>query len=64
MISTSGPLAGLRAVDVSGAVGTYVGRMLADLGVEVLRVRHPWDDFNLWPRQRRIFFEAWRRSSA
>ena len=35
----SGPLSGLRAVEIGGGVGgAWCGRMLADLGVEVLRV--------------------------
>lgn len=63
MISTSGPLTGLRAVDITGALGSYVGRMLADLGVEVLRVRHISDDYTLWAKQRRIFFEAGKQPS-
>ena len=35
----SAPLAGLRAVEIGGGVGgAWCGRMLADLGMEVLRV--------------------------
>ncbi|MDF2233634.1 CoA transferase [Albimonas sp. CAU 1670] len=35
----AGPLAGIRAVEIGGGVGgAWCGRMLADLGVEVLRV--------------------------
>ncbi len=35
------PLAGLRALDLTGALGWLCGRVLADLGVEVVKVEPP-----------------------
>jgi benzylsuccinate CoA-transferase BbsE subunit len=58
MTSSSGPLHGLRVLDISGAVGAYVGRLFADLGAEVIRVPHPLDDVQDWPQHRRLFLEA------
>lgn len=58
MTTSSGPLKGLRVLDISGAVGAYVGRLFADLGAEVTRVAHPLDNVHDWPRHRRIFLEA------
>src|SRR5213593_3801661 len=38
------PLAGLRALDLTDALGYLCGRLLADLGVEVLKVEPPGGD--------------------
>src|SRR5262249_42833685 len=38
------PLAGLRALDLSDALGHFCGRVLADLGVEVIKVEPPGGD--------------------
>lgn len=38
---TTGPLAGFRVVDLSDARGAMCGRVLADLGAEVIRVEPP-----------------------
>ena len=41
-----GPLAGVRVVDLGvGVAGPFAGRMLADLGAEVIRVDAPHDTF-------------------
>ncbi|KAB2977552.1 CoA transferase [Streptomyces sp. SS1-1] len=37
-INSPGPLEGLRVVDLSTSLGTYTGRLLADLGADVIRV--------------------------
>lgn len=63
MTTSSGPLNGLRVLDITGAVGAYVGRLFADLGAEVIRAPHPLDDVQDWPRHRRIFLEAGKLSS-
>ncbi|MEX2229992.1 MAG: CoA transferase [Dehalococcoidia bacterium] len=39
-----GPLAGLRALDLAGEPGLFAGRMLAELGAEVIRVEPPGGD--------------------
>lgn len=61
-VPVDGPLDGLRVLDLTGQLGAYAGRLLADLGGEVTRVRHRTDDLDSWPRHRRIFLEAgkWR----
>ncbi len=38
------PLRGLRALDLTGALGYLCGRLLADLGVEVIKVEPPGGD--------------------
>src|SRR5262245_41091207 len=38
------PLAGLRALDLTDALGHFCGRVLADLGVEVIKVEPPGGD--------------------
>lgn len=38
------PCAGVRVLDVTGAYGAYAGRLLADLGADVLRVLPPEGD--------------------
>src|SRR5258705_13692687 len=38
------PLAGLRALDLTDALGFFCGRVLADLGVEVVKVEPPGGD--------------------
>src|SRR5262249_4256181 len=38
------PLAGLRALDLTGPLGWLCGRILADLGVEVVKVEPPGGD--------------------
>ena len=35
------PLAGMRVLDLTGELGRYPGRVLADLGAEVVRVEGP-----------------------
>ncbi|MDP6512043.1 MAG: CoA transferase, partial [SAR202 cluster bacterium] len=39
-----GPLAGLKALDMAGPIGAYCGKMLADLGVNVIRIEPPTGD--------------------
>ncbi len=48
------PLAGLRALDLTDALGYLCGRLLADLGVEVIKVEPPGGDpgRTLGPRYR------------
>jgi len=48
------PLAGLRALDLTGPLGYLGGRLLADLGVEVIKVEPPGGDAGraLAPRHR------------
>jgi crotonobetainyl-CoA:carnitine CoA-transferase CaiB-like acyl-CoA transferase len=48
------PLAGLRALDLTDALGYLCGRLLVDLGVEVIKVEPPGGDPGraLAPRQR------------
>jgi benzylsuccinate CoA-transferase BbsE subunit len=53
-----GPLEGLRVVDLTDALGAYTGRLLSDLGAEVIRIRHAADTLDAWPRPRRVFLEA------
>lgn len=40
----NGPLADLRVLDLAGPSGVYCGRLMADLGADVLRVEAPWGD--------------------
>lgn len=40
----SGPLAGLRVLDLAGESGVFAGRMLAELGADVIRVEPPGGD--------------------
>lgn len=40
----SGPLAGLRVIDLAGESGVFAGRMLAELGADVIRVEPPGGD--------------------
>ena len=63
MTNFNGPLDGLRVVDLTGPIGAYAGRLLADLGCEVTRVRRAADDLDSWPRHRRIFLEAGKRQA-
>ena len=37
----AGPLADIRVLDLAGESGVFAGRMLAELGAEVIRVEHP-----------------------
>jgi crotonobetainyl-CoA:carnitine CoA-transferase CaiB-like acyl-CoA transferase len=39
-----GPLAGLRVIEMGGANGQYCGKLLADMGAEVLKVEPPAGD--------------------
>lgn len=39
--STAGPLDGVRVLDLADPLGAYGGRLLADLGAEVIRVEPP-----------------------
>ena len=39
-----GPLAGLRALDLTGEAGVFAGRMLAELGADVMRIEPPGGD--------------------
>ncbi len=48
----TGPLADLSVIEVSGPIGQYTGRLLADLGADVIKVEPPegdpvrrWDPF-------------------
>ncbi len=40
----AGPLSGLRALDLTGELGWLLGRILADLGVEVVKIDPPGGD--------------------
>ena len=40
----TGPLADVRVLDASGAIGHYAGRLLADLGADVIKVEPPEGD--------------------
>ena len=40
----TGPLADVRVLDASGAIGHYAGRLLADLGADVIKVEPPGGD--------------------
>ena len=40
----SGPLEGLRVIDLAGESGVFAGRMLAELGADVIRVEPPGGD--------------------
>ncbi len=40
----SGPLDDVRVLDASGAIGHYAGRLLADLGADVIKVEPPEGD--------------------
>ncbi len=40
----SGPLASLRVIDLAGESGVFAGRMLAELGADVIRVESPGGD--------------------
>lgn len=41
---SEGPLAGLRVLDLAGPTGVYCGRLMADLGADVVRVEPPTGD--------------------
>src|SRR3989304_2045056 len=41
---TPGALAGLRVLDLAGPMGVYCGKLLADLGADVIRVEPPDGD--------------------
>ncbi|CAN5409946.1 hypothetical protein BH11ACT6_BH11ACT6_08990 [soil metagenome] len=58
MNPSPGPLTGLRVVDLTDALGAYTGRLLSDLGAEVIRIRYATDTLDAWPTARRIFLEA------
>ncbi|MBM3140074.1 MAG: hypothetical protein FJZ92_07635, partial [Chloroflexi bacterium] len=40
----TGPLAGVRAIDLAGESGVFAGRMLAELGADVIRLEPPGGD--------------------
>lgn len=42
--TSPGPLAGVRALDLTGEAGVFAGRMLAELGADVIRVEPPGGD--------------------
>ena len=40
----AGPLSGIRVLDISGGLGAYCSKLLADLGADVLKVERPGGD--------------------
>lgn len=43
-VERPGPLADVRALDLSGPIGVYCGKLLADLGADVVRIEPPEGD--------------------
>ena len=54
MTDHSAPLVGVRVADITTTLGEYTGRLLADLGAEVIRI----EDLTTAPSHRRSFMNA------
>ena len=54
MPEVTGPLTDLRVIDLASESGLFAGRMLGELGADVIRVEHPAGDGS---RQRRPFLD-------
>ncbi|HEX2416619.1 MAG TPA: CaiB/BaiF CoA-transferase family protein [Micromonosporaceae bacterium] len=60
MIERTGPLSGVRVIELAGiGPGPYTGMLLADLGAEVIRVERPGGNFSVGPHH---FLSRGRRS--
>ena len=48
--SLPGPLAGLRILELAGETGQFCGKLLGDLGADVVKIERPGqgDDTRLW----------------